>query len=99
MGNGQSPAQTGFMGLSGEQMAKILYEEFSKSGFQFNNFNAMIPSIISRVLMENGGMAGNNFNAMIPSIISKALMGNGGTASNNLTEMFFKGMMGNFFKK
>ena len=76
MGNEQSPAQTVFMGLSGEQVAKVLFEEFSKSGFQFNNFNAMIPSIINRVLMENGGMAGNY-----------------------LTQMFIKGMMGNFFKR
>jgi hypothetical protein len=76
MGKEQSSAQTVFMGLSREQVAKILYEEFSKSGFQFNNFNTMIPSIISRVLMENGGLAGNYF-----------------------TEMLFKGMMGNFFKR
>lgn len=76
MGNEQSTAQTVFMGLSRDQVAKILYEEFSKSGFQFKNFNAMIPSIINRVLMENGGMAGNY-----------------------LTQMFIKGMMGNFFKR
>lgn len=72
MGNEQSPAQTGFMGLSGEQVSKILFEEFSKSGFQFNNFNAMIPSIINRVLMENGGMAGNYLTEMI----IKGIMGN-----------------------
>ncbi len=65
-----------FMGLSREQIAKILYEEFSKTGFQFNNFNAMIPPIISRVLMENGSLTGNY-----------------------ITEMLFKGMMGNFSKK
>ena len=76
MGNEQSPAKTVFMGLSREQVAKIIFEEFSKSGFQFNNFNAMIPSIINRALTENGGMAGNY-----------------------LTEMIFKGMMSNFFKR
>ena len=65
MGNGQNPAQAVFMGLSREQVAKILYEEFSKSGFQFNNFNAMIPSIINRVLMENSGMAGNYLTQML----------------------------------
>ena len=65
-----------FMGMSREQIAKILYEEFSKTGFQFNNFNAMIPSILNRLLMENGGLAGKYF-----------------------TEMFLKGMMGNFSKK
>jgi len=76
MGNEQGPAQGGFLGLSGEQVAKIIYEELSKSGFQFNNFNTMIPSIINRVLMGNGTVAGNY-----------------------LTEMLFKGMMGNFFKR
>lgn len=76
MDNEQNPAQTVFMGLSREQVAKILYEEFSKSGFQFNNFNAMIPSIVNRMLMENGGLAGNY-----------------------ITEMLFKGIMGNFFKR
>jgi hypothetical protein len=76
MGNQQIPAQAAFMGLSGEQVAKILFEEFSKSGFQFNNFNAIIPSIINRALMENGGMAGNY-----------------------LTQMFIRGIMGNFFKR
>ena len=75
MGNQRSPDQTAFMGLSREQVAKILYEEFSKSGFQFNNFNTMIPSIINRMLMENGGLTGNY-----------------------ITEILFKGMMGNFFK-
>lgn len=72
MGNEQSPAKNVFMGLSGEQMAKIIFEEFSKSGFQFNNFNAMIPSIISRALMANGGMAGNNLTEMI----IRGMMGN-----------------------
>jgi len=76
MGNEQGPAQAGFMGLSREQVAKIIYEEFSKSGFQFNNFNTIIPPIINRILMGNGTMAGNY-----------------------ITEMLFKGMMGNFFKR
>lgn len=76
MGNEQGPAQAGFMGLSREQVAKIIYEELSKSGFQLNSFNTMIPSIINRVLMGNGTMAGNYF-----------------------TEMIFKGIMGNFFKR
>lgn len=76
MGDEQSPAQTVFMGLSKDQVAKIIYEEFSKSGFQFNNFNAMIPSIINRMLMENSGMFGSY-----------------------ITEMLFKGMMGNFFRR
>ncbi|HYF84215.1 MAG TPA: hypothetical protein VEB00_14440 [Clostridia bacterium] len=72
MGNGQNPAQAAFMGLSKEQMAKIVYEEFSKSGFQFSNLNAMIPSIIGRVLMENGGMAGNYLTQMLV----RGMMGN-----------------------
>lgn len=76
MGNKQSSAQAGFMGLSREQVAKIIYEELSKSGFQFNNFNATIPSIINRMLMENSTVAGSY-----------------------ITEMLFKGMMGNFFKR
>ena len=76
MGNGQGAGQNGFMGLSTEQVMKILYEEFSKSGFQFNNINGMIPPIISRMMMENGFMSGNN-----------------------ITNMIFKGMMGNMFKK
>lgn len=76
MSKGQGSGQTAFMGLSREQIAKILYEEFSKTGFQFSNFNAMIPPIISRVLMENGSLTGNY-----------------------ITEMLFKGMMGNFSKK
>ncbi|MHB1393654.1 MAG: hypothetical protein ACYCYE_11400 [Clostridia bacterium] len=72
MGNGQNPAQTAFMGMSREQMAKILYEEFSKSGFQFNNFNTMIPSIINRVLMEKVGMAGN----YLAQMLINGMMGN-----------------------
>ena len=65
MGNEQSPAQNTFMGLSREQVAKIIYEELSKSGFQFNNFNAMIPPIINRLIMENAGVAGNYLTQMI----------------------------------
>lgn len=72
MENKQNPAQNSFMGLSGEYMAKIVYEELSKSGFQFKNFNAMIPSIISRVLAENGGMAGNYLTQMLV----RGMMGN-----------------------
>lgn len=76
MDNRQGPAQPVFMGLSREQVAKILYEELSKSGFQFNNLNTMIPPILGRMFMENGNFTGNY-----------------------LTEMFFKGIMGNFNKK
>lgn len=72
MDNRQSPAQTVFMGLSREQIAKILYEEFSKTGFQFNNLNTMIPPIFGRMLMENGGLTGNYFAEMI----FKGMMGN-----------------------
>ena len=71
MGNGQGAGQNGFLGLSTEQLMKILYEEFSKSGFQFNNFNAMLPPIISRVIMENGFMGGNN----ITQMLLKGMMG------------------------
>jgi hypothetical protein len=71
MENTQNPVQTAFMGLSREQMAKIVYEEFSKSGFQFSNFNAMIPSIINRVMMENGVMAGN----YLAEMLVKGMMG------------------------
>lgn len=71
MGNGQGAGQNGFLGLSTEQIMKILYEEFSKSGFQFNNFNAMMPPIISRMLMENGFMSGNN----ITQMLLKGMMG------------------------
>ncbi len=72
MENGQNPVQTAFMGLSREQLAKIIYEELSKSGFQFNNFNAMIPSIINRVLMENSGRAGN----YLAQMLINGMMGN-----------------------
>lgn len=72
MGNEQSPAQAGFMGLSREQVAKIIYEELSKSGFQFNNFNTIIPSIINRVLMENGTLVGN----YVVEMLFKGMMGN-----------------------
>ncbi|HWR61641.1 MAG TPA: hypothetical protein VN580_08530 [Clostridia bacterium] len=72
MDNRQGPAQAIFMGLSREQIAKILYEEFSKTGFQFSNINAMIPPIVGRMLMENGGITGNYFTEMI----FKGMMGN-----------------------
>lgn len=65
MNNQQSPAQTAFTGISGEQLAKIIYEEFSKTGFQFNSINAMIPAVISRVLVENGAMAGSYYAEML----------------------------------
>lgn len=65
MANGQTPAQNSYLGLSGEQLAKIIYDELSKSGFQLNNFNVMVPSIISRVLMENGKLAGGNISEML----------------------------------
>lgn len=72
MDNKQGTAQPVFMGLSGEQIAKILYEEFSKTGFQFNSINAMLPPIVGRMLMENGGFTGNYFAEMI----FKGMMGN-----------------------
>ncbi|KUO74684.1 MAG: hypothetical protein APF77_03605 [Clostridia bacterium BRH_c25] len=59
MENEKSSAQNAFMGLSREQIAKIVYEELSKSGFQFNNFNTMIPSIIGRVIVGSGATVGN----------------------------------------
>jgi len=74
MDNRQSPAQTAFMGLSREQVAKILYEEFSKTGFQFNNLNAMIPPILGRLFMENGSFTGN----YIAQMLFKGVMGNFG---------------------
>lgn len=56
--NSSSSSQTYFGGLTQEQLGKIIFEEFSKSGFQFNNFNTMVPSIISRIINENGGGLG-----------------------------------------
>lgn len=72
MDNRQGPAQTGFMGLSREQVAKILYEELSRSGFQFNNFNAIIPPILGRMFMENGSFTGN----YLAEMFFKGMMGN-----------------------
>ncbi|HYE83612.1 MAG TPA: hypothetical protein VEG39_15775 [Clostridia bacterium] len=72
MGNANNPSQNAFMGLSNEQLAKIIYEEFSKTGFQFNNFNTMIPSIVSRVIMGSSTTAGNYWADMF----IKGMMGN-----------------------
>lgn len=72
MDNRQGQTQGLFMGLSREQIAKILYEEFSRTGFQFNNINAVIPPILGRMFMENGGMAGNYF----ADLILKGVLGN-----------------------
>lgn len=48
-----------FMGLSREQIAKIIYEEFSKTGFKFNSLDTMIPSIISRIMAGSNIAVGN----------------------------------------
>jgi len=72
MSNGQSPDANSYLGLSGEQLAKIIYEELSKSGFQFNNFNAIMPSIVNRVLLENGRLAGSN----LAETLVKGMMSN-----------------------
>lgn len=73
MGNGQNSSQGAFLLLSREQLAKIIYDELSRSGFQFNNFDALIPSIASRVLIENSRTAGNSLSQMLVSGIFGSL--------------------------
>lgn len=68
----QNGSQTYFGGFTQDQIARIIFEEFSKSGFQFNNFNAIVPSIINRMMSENGGAMGNYFMQML----IKGFMGN-----------------------
>lgn len=65
MGNGQNTDPAAFLGLSREQLAKIIYEEFSKTGFQFNNFNTMLPSIIGRIFTENSNLSGDYLTKML----------------------------------
>ena len=72
MENGKNQAPDTFMGLSREQIAKIIYEEMSKTGFQFNNFNTMIPSIVSRIMAGSSIAAGNYW----VGIFLKGLMNN-----------------------
>ncbi|MGE5631651.1 MAG: hypothetical protein ACM3TR_11215 [Caulobacteraceae bacterium] len=57
--------QNYFGGLTSEQIMRIVFEELSKSGFQPNNINNMIPSIIGRIFGGNGSMAGNNIMQML----------------------------------
>lgn len=60
--------------LTQEQIMKIVFEEFSKSGFQFNDFNNIMSSIISRMMKENGAVAGN----YLMDMFIKGIMGNFG---------------------
>jgi hypothetical protein len=65
MDNGQNQNPAAFLGLSREQLAKIVYEEFSKAGFQFSNFNSMLPSIVGRIFTENSSVSGDYLTKML----------------------------------
>jgi len=77
MAENNNGSQTYYGGFTQEQLLKIIFEEFSKSGFQINNFNNIIPSVINRLMSENGGILGN----YLMQMIMKGFMGDSGKKS------------------
>ncbi len=79
MNAGGNNEGNGFSGITPEYIQRILYEELSKTGFQFDNMQNLVPAVINRVLGENSGQ--------IAQYVSEKLV-------NGVMNQFFRGYKG-----
>lgn len=64
--NGNSNGN-GFNGITPEYIQKVLYEELTKTGFQYDNMQNLIPVVINRILGENSGQIAQYISQMLVS--------------------------------
>lgn len=65
-----------FNGITPEYIQKIVFEELTKTGFQYDNMQKLVPTVIGRVMTENSNLIANYVSQMLVNgVVSQFLRG------------------------